>query len=230
MNRPIKEKLKHERASKFLFGIFIAALILGIHTIIFHEQILLNIGNFLIIQDDLEPADLIHVIAGLNHRADYAIHMYKLGYGKRIFFTGGWCPSHNHYHGEFSKKRALDQGVPLEAAVADDSCVTSTYSEIVRLKKFIEETYSPIHSVLVVSDPHHMRRARWAYRKVLGKDFNLVMSPVPFGHSPYRQRWWEEEGSKRLVKDEYLKWGYYIARYELSWGFLKDWLASLDRD
>lgn len=210
--------------------IFIAIVFLGTSIFIFHERILLIFGDFLIIQDELHPADLIHVIAGLDHRTDYAIHLYKLGYGKRIFFTGGWCLIHNHYHGEYSKKRALDQGIPLEAIVTDDSHVTSTYSEIVRLRKFIEKSSKPIHSVLVVSDPYHMRRARWTYRQVLGKEITVKMAPVPFDLSPYRHRWWAERESRKMVKEEYLKLVYYIARYQFSWSFLKDWLASLDRD
>jgi hypothetical protein len=56
------------------------------------------------------------------------------------------------------------------------------------------------------------------------------MAPVPFDLSPYQHRWWAERESRRMVEEEYLKWGYYIARYQLSWGFLKDWLASFDRD
>jgi uncharacterized SAM-binding protein YcdF (DUF218 family) len=219
-----------KRPKKYFFVIFVVFVFLGTNIFIFHDHILLSIGDFLIIRDELQPADVIHVIAGLDHRTDYAIHLYKLGYGKRIFFTGGWCPIENHYHGEYGKKRALEQGIPSEAIVADDSQVTSTYSEIVRLKKFIEKSSKPIHSILAVSDPHHMRRARWAYRQVLGKDITLTMAPVPFDLSPYQEHWWTDGKSKGMVEEEYLKLAYYIARYQLSWGFLKDWLESFDRD
>ncbi len=219
-----------KKAKRYLFLIFLAIVILGVNIFIFRERILLMAGDFLIIQDELHPADVIHVIAGEDHRTDCAIHLYKLGYGKAIFFTGGWCLDHHHYHGEYGQKRALAQGVPLEAIAFDDSRVTSTYSEIVRLKEFIEKSSRPIHSIMVVSDPHHMRRARWAYRQVLGKEMAVEMAPVPFGVSPYRHRWWTEQESRTMVEDEYLKFAYYIARYQLSWGFLKDWLASLDRD
>jgi uncharacterized SAM-binding protein YcdF (DUF218 family) len=219
-----------KKAKRYLFLILLAIVILGVIIFALRERILLTVGDFLIIQDELYPADLIHVIAGEDHRTDYAIHLHKLGYGKVLFFTGGWCPIHHLYHGENGKNRALAQGVSLEAIAFDDSRVTSTYSEIVRLKEFIEKSSRPIHSVMVVSDPHHMRRARWAYRQVLGNEIAVEMAPVPFGLSPYRHRWWTEQKSRTMVEDEYLKFAYYIARYQLSWGFLKDWLASLDRD
>ncbi len=124
----------------------------------------------------------------------------------------------------------MDQGISLEAIGTDDSHVTSTYSEIVRLKKFIDNSNKPIHSILVISDPHHMRRARWAYRNVFAKEITFMMAPVPFDLSPYRRRWWTDRESREMVKEEYLKFVYYIARYQFSWGLLKDWLASLDRD
>jgi uncharacterized SAM-binding protein YcdF (DUF218 family) len=219
-----------KRRKIHLLLILIAVGFLGITALIFHERILLIPGDFLVIQDELRPADLIHVIAGLDHRTDYAIQLYKLGYGKRIFFTGGWCTLHDHYHGAYSKERALDQGVPPDAIATDDTEVTSTYSEILRLKEFIKKSGFPIHSLIAVSDPYHMRRARWAYRQVFGNEITVQMAPVPFDLSPYQHRWWSDQESRKMVEEEYLKFGYYIARYQLSWGFIKNWLASLDRD
>jgi hypothetical protein len=54
------------------------------------------------------------------------------------------------------------------------------------------------------------------------------MAPVPFEMSPYQRRWWTDAASHRYVKDEYQKLAYYVARYQLSWGPLKEWLASFD--
>jgi hypothetical protein len=54
------------------------------------------------------------------------------------------------------------------------------------------------------------------------------MAPVPFEVSPYQRRWWNDGASRAYVKDEYLKMAYYVARYQLSWGPLKEWLASFD--
>jgi len=89
---------------------------------------------------------------------------------------------------------------------------------------------TPIRSVIVVSDPYHMRRARWTYRLVLGDSVKLLMAPVPFELSPYRHEWWTDKESRKMVRHEYSKILYYYLKYRLSWGPLKDWLASLDRD
>jgi uncharacterized SAM-binding protein YcdF (DUF218 family) len=195
---------------------------------IFRDPILLKIGGYLVIQDDLSPVDLIHVIAGEDYRTDYAIQLYKQGLAKYIFFTGGWCDFHHYNHGQHGMERALDQGVPAQAIAYDDTHVISTYDEALRLKAYMDESQSPIQSVIVVSDPFHMRRARWTYRRVLGKDIDVRMAPVPFEQTPYQQRWWEDPKSMVYVRDEYQKLIYYIARYQLSWGLLKDWLASFD--
>jgi uncharacterized SAM-binding protein YcdF (DUF218 family) len=203
-------------------------LLLCITLLVAHEQVLLAIGGFLVIQDDLQPADLIHVIAGEDDRTEVAIWLYKQGYGKQIFFTGGWCTFHNYYHGQHGRELALQQGVPAEAIALDDSRVTSTYSEVVRLKEFLARSPTPIRSVIVVSDAYHMRRARWTARRILGDEIRVQMAPVPFEVSPYQRRWWTDGASRAYVKDEYLKMAYYVARYQLSWGPLKEWLASFD--
>ena len=186
------------------------------------------IGDFLFIQDTLHPADVIHVIAGEDYRTDYAIQLYNQGFAKNIFFTGGWCEIHFYYHGEHGQERSLAQGVPASAVVHDESEVLSTYMEAERLKEWIDHNPDPIRSVLVVSDPFHMRRARWAYRRVLGGNIEVQMAPVPFERTPYQPQWWKDPQSRRNVRDEYAKLVYYLFRYQLSRGSFKDWLASLD--
>jgi uncharacterized SAM-binding protein YcdF (DUF218 family) len=210
--------------------ILVVILLFVVFLLAFKQQLLLIAGDFLIIKDDLHPADVIHVIAGEDYRTEYAIELYKQGLAKYIFFTGGCCETHGWNHGEHGQQLAIRQGIPLEAISYDDSFVTSTYSETVRLNEWIDQSPIPIRSVIVVSDPYHMRRARWTYRQVLGKDIEIQMSPVPFEQTPYQRRWWEDWQSKRYVKDEYLKFAYYIARYQLSRGWIKVWLTRYDTE
>jgi uncharacterized SAM-binding protein YcdF (DUF218 family) len=210
--------------------IAVAVALLGTILFLARRPILLAIGDFLLVQDELHPADVIHVISGPDDRTDYAIQLYQQGYGGRIFFTGGWCTFHNYYHGQHGRERALEQGVPLEAIAMDDSPVTSTYAETVRLKEFMAGTQVPLQSVIVVSDPHHMRRARWTSRRVLDDSVRVQMAPVPFELSPYQRHWWLDEESRHYVGAEYRKMVYYLARYQFSWGPLREWLASLDQE
>jgi uncharacterized SAM-binding protein YcdF (DUF218 family) len=116
----------------------------------------------------------------------------------------------------------------LEAIAYDDSKVTSTYMEAERLKEWIEHSSTPIRSVIVVSDPFHMRRAKWTYKKVLGNDIEVQMAPVPFEQTPFQKAWWENLESQKYVRDEYQKYMYYLLRYRFSSGMFHTWLASLD--
>ncbi len=192
--------LKHSQSKRI---ILISLIALGIILLLFREQWLILIGDFLIVQDTLKPADVIHVIAGEDYRTDYAFRLYQQGYGKTIFFTGGRCKSHLNGHGARAREKALAQGLPLDAIASDDSEVMSTYMEAKRLKEWIERNSSPVQSIIVVSDPFHMRRARWAYRKVFGDKIQIQMAPVPFELRPYQSTWWKDVESRKYVQEEY---------------------------
>jgi uncharacterized SAM-binding protein YcdF (DUF218 family) len=215
--------------SKKKLLIFFAAL--GIIVLfVFRERWLLSLGDFLILQDDLHRAGVIHVIAGEDYRTDYAIQLYKQGYGDMLFFTGGTFEKQHYQHGKHAEERSLAQGVPSDAIAYNDSTVISTYMEAELLKEWIARSPTPIHSVIVVSDPFHMRRARWAYKRVLGGRIEVQMAPVPFESIPFRRRWWTDWESRKYVREEYEKFAYYILRYKISRGKFRDWLASMDRE
>lgn len=208
--------------------ILISLVALAIILFLSRERWLKWIGDFLIVQDTLKPADVIHVIAGEDYRTDYAFQLYQQGYGKMVFFTGGKCDFHLSGHGARAREKALVQGVPLAAMTSDDSEVMSTYMEAELLKEWMEKNTSPVQSIIVVSDPFHMRRARWAYQKVFGDQIQIQMAPVPFELTPYQSTWWKDVESQKYVQEEYFKFIFYLFRYQYSWGFFKDWLVSFD--
>jgi uncharacterized SAM-binding protein YcdF (DUF218 family) len=219
--------MKDRRSGCLRWAALVGLVLVG-GTVVFNERIFLAIGNYLVIQDELQPADVIHVIAGEDYRTEHAIQLYQQGYAQTLFFTGGWCDTHQYYHGQHGKEVALAAGVPEQALAFDDSTVTSTYAEAERLKAWADQSPTPIRSLIVVSDPFHMRRAGWTYQRVFGSDVEILMAPVPAEQTPYQPRWWEDPRSQRYVRDEYQKMIYYIARYQLSWGRLNEWLFSLD--
>lgn len=188
------------------------------------------IGNFLYVNDNLHPADVIHVIAGEDYRTDYAIQLYSEGFGETLYFTGGWCETHLYNHGEHGRETSLAQGVPLNAIATDDATVMSTYMEAERLRQWIDQNPDPVRSVIVVSDPFHMRRARWIFQRVLGDETEVLMAPVPFDRTPYQHMWWKDQLSRQNVREEYVKLVYNVLRYRYSSGSFKDWLASLDTE
>jgi uncharacterized SAM-binding protein YcdF (DUF218 family) len=220
----------HSRNFNLVMKILTGLVCLSIIAILSHNYWLRLIGDFLFIQDTLHTADVIHVIAGEDYRTDYAIQLYKQGYGRTLFFTGGWCEIHHYWHGEHAKERSLTQGMPLDAIVIDDSKVLSTYMEAEKLKEWIAQNPDPIRSIIVVSDPFHMRRARWTYQKVFGNEIEIQMASVPFERTPYQRDWWKSPQSRGNVREEYTKLIYYLFRYQYSRGYFKDWLVSLDSE
>jgi len=222
--------LLHARRHRRRIVVFAGLALLSILLILFRERWLLLIGDYLVIEDTLQPADVIQVIAGQDYRTDYAIQLYKQGEAQTLFYTGGWCTIHLYYHGEHARERSLAAGVPLVAIATDDSAVMSTYMEAERLKEWIDHSPRPIRSVIIVSAPFHMRRARWVYRRVLGDQIRVQMAPVPFDRTPFQRAWWKDPESREYVREEYEKYVYYILRYQLSTGRFQEWLASFDTE
>lgn len=192
--------------------------------------ILSGLGDYLVVADELGPVDVIHVLSGPDSSTAHALRLYQQGYAADLFFSGGWCESHQVFHGAWGRQNAIAAGVPAEQIGIDDSPMISTYEEAEALKRWIDASPTPIRAVMVVSDPYHMRRAQWTFRQVLGKDVTLVMAPVPFGQTSDRERWWTDRASTITVGKEYVKMAYYLVRYKYSRGWFRDWLASLNTD
>ncbi len=204
--------------------------LLGLLAAIFHETALTAVGSYLVTADRPQAVDVIHVLSGPDQNTAYAIQLYRQGYADYLFFSGGWCEGHQVFHGEWGRANALAAGVPAERIGIDDSPMISTYEEAEALKRWIDGAGIPVQAVMVVSDPYHMRRARWTFRQVLGEEVRLVMAPVAFEQSGYRRRWWTDRASAVAVGKEYGKLVFYLVRYKYSRGWFREWLASLNKD
>ncbi len=187
------------------------------------------IGDALIINDPLQKSDLITAISGPEYRIIYAAELYKKGLGATLFFTGGFSQENQRSEATWSKYIATITGVPEEAIAIDDTTVISTYDEAVLLKKYIEAHPGTIHSIIVVTDAYHTRRARWIYQKVLGDEINILMAPVPFDKTSLSKSWWSNAESRKFVFNEHLKFIYYLLRYQLTSGRLQVWLSQFDK-
>ncbi len=190
----------------------------------FPAQTISAIGDALIVKDELRPVDVIQVIAGDDYRTEYAIQLYQRGYAKMLFFTGGWCIFHGYNHGAHAQQMAMEAGIPAQAIATDDSKVLSTYDEALLLAKYLAKNQPTYRSIMVVSDPFHMRRVQWTYRHIFGSQITAIMAPVPFTQTPYTERWWTDQASSKYVREEYEKLVYYFLRYQLN----MKWLARYD--
>lgn len=182
----------------------------------FRETTLFGVGNFLIVEDTLKPADLIHVLGGGDvGRVDQGVALYKQGLGKKLFFTGGRVEPRGMFNlpdSFLSGDYAELQGVKPEDILLRGDAAANTYEEALTLRELLDKENS-IQSVIIVSTPYHLQRARWIFNKVVGNRVHLQYAPVPFAISQYKQRWWEDKLSRAMVKNEYLKLMFYFLKY-----------------
>lgn len=217
--------MKTQRRRTFWI-ILLLILLLGV---IFAKPILKSMGENLIVSDDLKKADLITSVSGPDYRALYAAELCKKSLAPRLFYTGGYNEFDERYTAAWSQYLATTIGVPPEEITVDESTVVTTYEEAERVKAFVDAHPGKIDTIIVVTDPYHTKRAKWAYQKVLGSEITILMAPVPFEETGYSKSWWKDSASRKMVIQEYLKYGFYLLRYQWTSGALQDLLAKFDR-
>jgi uncharacterized SAM-binding protein YcdF (DUF218 family) len=187
------------------------------------------IGDFLMVPDELEKSDLIAAISGPEYRIVHAAELYKKGLGATLFFTGGFSEENQRFEADWSKYLSTTLGVPEEAMAVNNATVISTYEEAVLLNEYILAHPEQVRSVIIVTDYYHTRRARWIYQKVLGDDIRVLMAPVPFSQAGYSSRWWESAVTRKMVRNEWVKYIFYLLRYQASSGGFRQWLTQFDQ-
>lgn len=210
-------------------GCWLSLLIALIALLIMAVPLLQGIGKVLIVNDSLEKADLITAVSGPSYRITYAAELFQQHLASYLFFTGGFNEHEQRYDADWSATLARNYGVPPENIYTDDSAVISTYQEAERVKAFIEAHPDKVYSVIVVTDAYHTRRAKWAYQKVLGPDIKVMVKPVPWEAAGYSSKWWRSATTREMVIKEYLKYTFYLFRYQWTGGALQDWLARFDK-
>ncbi|RME72560.1 MAG: YdcF family protein [Verrucomicrobia bacterium] len=165
------------------------------------------------IVDELpQPADAIVVLAGsIDSRPQAAADLYQAGYAPRIIITvtpsGGFMTPGE----DIATHVILNRGVPKEAFEILTTPVRSTYDEAVSVAAWAREHGAT--RLLVVTDPFHTRRARWAFKRVCtpyGIEVTTVAAP-PLDYSI--DRWWENEFSLVEFPNDVMKYILYRFKY-----------------
>lgn len=89
-------------------------------------------------------------------RIKEAIALYESGRVRYLVFTGGTPVPGYPAEGQVGREFAIEHGVPA-AAILVESTSRTTWQNLANVKPLIGS--ADIHSVLLVSDPLHMRRA-----------------------------------------------------------------------
>jgi uncharacterized SAM-binding protein YcdF (DUF218 family) len=194
-------------------------LLLAIFVYALRAQILTGTAGFLVVDDPLQPADIIFVLNGdYNTRPFRASELYEQGLAPIIVIARsemlpaeklGLTPNDTEVSIGVMKKL----GVPPERIIvlSVEGGVTSTFDEAIALRQYIES--HNIHSLILLTSAFHTRRAKWIFdRELAGLPITLEVAAVH--HYGFDQtNWWQSEDGLITLNNEYIKLVYYLVKY-----------------
>jgi uncharacterized SAM-binding protein YcdF (DUF218 family) len=202
--------------------IFIAGgliLLLAILAYAFHSQILTGIADYLIIDDRLQPADILFLLnSEVDTRPFHAAELYKQGLAPVVVIARsednsivdlGLVPNDTDISVGVMEKLGVPPGKII--VLPAEGGVTSTFDEAAALRQYAEA--NRVHRIILVTSAFHTRRARWIFEKTLaGLPVTLEMAAVPYiGFD--QTDWWKSEGGLITLNNEYIKLFYYLFKY-----------------
>lgn len=134
-------------------------------------------------------------------RIDHGVDLYLQGKVKVLIFTGGVGDNQQYSEAEVAKYYALSRGV------APQDILTETRSKITQenlSEAKILLTSNRLNSVLLISDPLHMKRAM-----TMAKDLNINAASSPTPKSLYKSR---RKKIQFLIREVFFYIGYKLSR------------------
>jgi uncharacterized SAM-binding protein YcdF (DUF218 family) len=208
---------------KLLLIFFSLLLVAGAVLVFFRDPVLAGIANFLIVDDRVEKADIIEVLAGSSAmRSRKAAELFFQGLAPKIVLTK-MQPVHNDLELRKYGIRLLENHeetmavlkvlkVPDAGVEIVDGYNGSTVDEARRIKDYALQR--GVKRVIVVTSSYHSRRSRMIFRRVFkGTGIQISLRPAP-EHSHFDSRqWWKSREEAKAVFLEYQKLVYYALRY-----------------
>ena len=197
---------KKNNINKIIFIVVIIALLF---------VLLINLGNFLIVKDDLRKADAVVVFSGDNGpRTEKGVELLKEGLADYLIFSGGKVYD-DVTMAELMKAHAIKLGVS-EDRILLDSKASTTHENALFTKDIIEE--NNFKSVILVTSDYHSRRSKLAMEKALEDtiiDNEKVDVQVAYSkEEKFTTKWWTSGNTILIMISEYLKLaGYFVKGY-----------------
>jgi uncharacterized SAM-binding protein YcdF (DUF218 family) len=194
-------------------------LLLAILVYAFRAQILTGIADLLVVNDPLQPADMIIVLnGGYNTRPFRASELYQQGLAPVIVIVRsevlpaeklGLAPNDTDVSISVMEQLGVPPGkivvLPVEGGA------TSTFDEAIALRQYIK-THN-IHSLILLTSAFHTRRAKWVFdRELAGLPITLEVTAVPY-YGFDESNWWQSEDGLIALSNEYIKLAYYFLKY-----------------
>ena len=134
-------------------------------------------------------------------RVNHAISLYQNRKVRKIIFTGGQGSRNEPAESAAARRYALERGVSLEDILIEENS-HNTYENLFYAKQLADA--QGLKTLLVVSDPLHMRRAM-----VMARDMGLQAYPSPTPSTRYQSI---QSQMQLLMHETYYYMGYLIRR------------------
>lgn len=209
---PVQQRFRQQRMRRRHILLLIA---LGIATsvIAFRATVLREIGEFLIVSDPLEHADLVYVLAGdfWGSRVLFGAMLGAEHWAPRVILSGG--PYQNFYASDLSVDFAVGRGYSRTLFVPVRTEAMSTIEEARAMGAIFRRLGAK--RIILVTSNFHSRRAAAAFRLFLPEfDFRMEAAPDPAFDADH---WWEHRQQRHLLFREYEKLlGTYLVRFHVA--------------
>jgi uncharacterized SAM-binding protein YcdF (DUF218 family) len=140
------------------------------------------LGNFLVVNEPLQPADAVVVLSGGElDRLEKAVNIIKAEKARYLILTetqetteSGWKTA------DYLASEAHQRGIPVPQIVITRKVATNTQEEAIATLDILKER--GWNTLIVVTDPYHTRRSQLIFQRVLSKEpveFIVVSSKEP---------------------------------------------------
>jgi uncharacterized SAM-binding protein YcdF (DUF218 family) len=181
----------------------LAAIVVG--AVAFYEPMLQAVGDFLVINDPLAPADAVATISGNgSDRLTTAVRLLHDGFGRVLIISGGpyRFGARSRNSAVVMRDQVLAAGVPGHLVLVDDRA-TSTQENALGIARLMDAHH--LRTAVLVTSPYHARRAGLIFARVFrsrGLSVRVRSAEESFFNV---HRWWTRGRDRHLVTREYLK-------------------------
>ncbi len=176
------------------------------------DHIFKGITDFIFVEDDPCPADIIFIPGGSYPDVMYkACELFLKGYGKYLLPSGSHNPRlpANQTECDFFRQIALSQGIASSKILREDKA-TNTLGNALFSHAVLQKQAIKIHKALLVCKNYHARRALMSYQYVFGKDVQFFVIPITDSRRLYKYNWFIEDQHRSMVLNEVRKIGQYF--------------------
>ena len=216
-SNPAMPRKSHLLRNLLIAGVILLLLVISAYA--FRTSILTGVADYLIVNDKLEPADIIFLLNGdYNTRPFYASDLYKQGLAPVIVVAYsedspavklGLIPNDTDIAVGVMEKLGVPADKIVVLRIPDG--VTSTFDEATVLYQYSET--NEVHNVILVTSAFHTRRTKWIFdRELAGLPVRLEMAAAPYPTFD-QTNWWQGESGLITVNNEYIKLIFYFFKY-----------------